>query len=129
MAKKYLNNKNECLHPEWSPHGNGQYRCKYCGKTTTMCAKKVFKLLRSIVDLIHGENSKFIIENYIVETNNQKEPRYAPVHEVIPRQITWTKFKSIKKKLKNSNNSVLICCLDEQCTNAELVIYEVTPSV
>lgn len=130
MTRKYLNKKDECSHPEWRPHGNGQYICKYCGKTTTMSATKVFKILKNIVNLIHGYNAKFIIDDYITESaDGMRDFKRAPVHEVIPRRIKWKEFYKIKKKLKESVNTVLIFCLDEHYTEAELVIYEVPPSV
>ena len=127
--KKYLIDKNKCEHPDWRSNGNGQYICKYCGKTTTMSATRMFKILKNIVDLIHGENVNFKIQNYIDEYEDISEAIHAPFLKVIPRQITWKEFKNIKKNLKSSTKSVLIFYLYEYNTPAELVIYEILPDV
>lgn len=127
--KKYSVDKKECKYHEWVKNGKKQYICKKCGKTTTKSAEKLYNLMKNIVDLIHGENATFEVNDYIFESKDEREIIHAPLLEVKPHKITWKDFERIKKELKNSENSVFIYALEEEYTTAKLLVYEVLPNV
>ena len=131
VNKKDPQDKKSCNHLKWLVNGNGQYICNKCGKTTTMSARKMYKILKNIVDLIQGENSQFILQHYIDNSDGVTEFYHAPFCRIVPKKITWDEFNNTKKQLKSSTNSVLIFSLDEHRAEAEaeLVIYEVMPNV